>query len=730
MKKKSIMTKMLRAFLVVCLVSLAASGATALVSILKVRNLTMESNRNIGSAAAGSGSESLREQALLDITELVETNRDIIALELREAQDAVLLLKGCVENLYRSKEEFLPVKIPSYREVPPGELRIHWFTEPGRIPDVQYVEEDLVRSGLLEETYLLGNLERVSRLVMENMPDISSIYVTTESGQNIQYDKDAALKASFPEPPELRRRHWYRGAQDRSGIYISDTYLDAAGRGLSISITSPYFNEEDEFAGVLGIDIRIANLDESIRKTVVGKSGYAVLFNNEAGEDRTGTEIVSAPGLREENQNDMAAFLGVNADGILAEMKSNPSGRGRSALRSTSRIIEIHVIWAPVDIANWQLVYIVPDADIQGRAAAFYNDITGMTALTVKRVDGLVLTAIVISASLMLLIIVLTVWAARLIAGRMARPITTLTDSVKKIGNGNLDYYSEIKTGDEIEELSLSFERMTGELKGYIENLREATAEKERIGAELNVATRIQASMLPRIFPAFPDRKEFDLYGSMLPAKEVGGDFYDFFLINKNTLVVLIADVSGKGVPAALFMVIAKTLIQNNAQHGLIPKNVFDRVNKLLCKDNEAGMFVTAFMGYLDIPSGKFTCVNAGHNPPLIRRRDKFEWLKIKRCFVLGGMEDARYQEEETVLNPGDQIFLYTDGVTEAVNTEQQLFTEARLLETAAAKKDCDLQEFVVSIKKEIDTFAGNAEQADDITMLVLKYRGVNKRRR
>jgi sigma-B regulation protein RsbU (phosphoserine phosphatase) len=729
-KKKSIVTKLLRVFLLMCLLSLAASGAAALVSLLKVRNLTLESSRDIGSAAAGSGSEFLREQALLDITELAKTKGDIIALELREARNAVLLLKGYIENIYHNKEEFRLIKVPSYREIPPGEPGIHWFAEPGKIPDVRYVEDDLVRSGLLEETYLLGNLGRVNRLIMENIPDVSTIFVTTESGQNIQYDGDAALKASFPAPPEQRRRPWYRAARDRNEIYMSNAYRDTAERGLSISITVPFSNGEGEFAGVAGIDIRIENLDQSIRKTVVGKSGYAVLIDNGAGEDGTGSEIVSAPGLSEQNQNDIAAFLGINADEILVEMKSQPSGRSRSLLRSASRISEVYVIWAPVNFTNWQLAYVVPDDDIQGRSTAFYNEITGMTALAVKHVDGLTFTAIVISASLMLLIVFLTAWTARFVAGKMALPITILTASVKKIGDGNLDYISEIKTGDEIEELSLSFEHMTAELKGYIENLREATAEKERIGAELDVATRIQASMLPRIFPAFPDRKEFDLYGSMLPAREVGGDFYDFFLIDQNTLAVLIADVSGKGVPAALFMVIAKTLIQNNARHGLSPKNVFDRANKLLCKDNEEGMFVTAFMGYLDIPSGKLTCVNAGHNPPLIKGGKDFEWFRVKRGFVLGGMEDALYQEEERVLNPGDMIFLYTDGITEAVNTEQRFFTESRLLETAAALKDRTLQEFVVSIKEEIDAFAGGAKQADDITMLVLKYRGLGERRR
>ena len=302
-----------------------------------------------------------------------------------------------------------------------------------------------------------------------------------------------------------------------------------------------------------------------------------------------------------------------------------------------------------------------------------------------------------------------------------------LSERIKNTGGGDLDYRSEIKTGDEIEELDLSFERMTGELKNYIKSLNQVTAEKERIGAELNVATKIQASMLPRIFPPFPNRGEFDLYGSMLPAKEVGGDFYDFFLVNEDTLAVLIADVSGKGVPAALFMVIAKTLIKNNAQYGYSPKEVFETVNNILCANNEEGMFVTAFIGYLDIPSGTFTCVNAGHNPPLIRQGENFNWLKIKRGLVLAGMEDMFYREEQITLKPGDMVFLYTDGVTEAVNTKNELFSDPRLFEIANKHKNADLKKFVHVVKEEIDLFAEGAEQADDITMLMMLYKGCKK---
>jgi sigma-B regulation protein RsbU (phosphoserine phosphatase) len=269
------------------------------------------------------------------------------------------------------------------------------------------------------------------------------------------------------------------------------------------------------------------------------------------------------------------------------------------------------------------------------------------------------------------------------------------------------------------------FQKMVLDLETYIENMTKATAEKERIGAELSIATKIQASMLPRIFPPFPDRNEFDIYASMLPAKEVGGDFYDFFMVGTNKLAVVIADVSCKGVPAALFMVVAKTLIKYNAQEGKPLKEVFDTVNNLLCENNDAGMFVTAFMGILDIPTGKFSFVNAGHNAPLIKRVDgKYEFLKIKPALILAAFEGTAYREDETDLLPGDMLYLYTDGVTEAMNTENELFSDPRLLETANRYKDCDVKELLESIKKEVDLFANGAEQADDVTMLALRYKG------
>lgn len=272
--------------------------------------------------------------------------------------------------------------------------------------------------------------------------------------------------------------------------------------------------------------------------------------------------------------------------------------------------------------------------------------------------------------------------------------------------------------------LAAAFREMVLNLDAYIDNLTAVTAEKERIGAELEMAAKIQASMLPSAFPAFPDHTEIDIYASMQPAKEVGGDFYDFFLIDDKTLAIVMADVSGKGVPAALFMVDAKTLIKNSAQSGKSPKEVFEAVNNILCENNNADMFVTVFMGYLDITTGKFVFVNAGHNPPLLYSGGSFGWLKTKPDFVLAGMKDMFYRQHEITFHPGDELFLYTDGVTEAENHSLTLFGSERLIEMANNYLGMPIKEFVVSIKNEVDRFTKGAEQADDITMLTLRYKG------
>ena len=244
---------------------------------------------------------------------------------------------------------------------------------------------------------------------------------------------------------------------------------------------------------------------------------------------------------------------------------------------------------------------------------------------------------------------------------------------------------------------------------------------------ELGMATEIQAGMLPAIFPAFPAREEFDLHASMDPAKEVGGDFYDFFMIDDDHLGVVIADVSGKGVPAALFMMISKTVIQNYALLGLSAAEVLGRANEALCANNKMEMFVTAWIGILEISTGKMTCASAGHEYPVLCQGGKYELFKDKHGFVLAGMEGARYKEYDIRLEKGDKIFVYTDGVPEATNLSNELYGTDRMIDALNTKPEAEPKETLKIVRASVDEFVGSAPQFDDLTMLCVEYRGIDK---
>ena len=253
-------------------------------------------------------------------------------------------------------------------------------------------------------------------------------------------------------------------------------------------------------------------------------------------------------------------------------------------------------------------------------------------------------------------------------------------------------------------------------------NLTESTA---RIGTELNLAKRIQADMLPNLFPAFPERDEFDLYASMDPAKEVGGDFYDFFMIDEDHLGMVIADVSGKGIPAAMFMMFSKNIIANNAMLGKLPAKALEDANNSICKNNSEEMFVTVWLGILEISTGHVVAANAGHEYPAIKSADGgFELFKDKHGLVVGGMEGLRYREYELQLEPGSKIFVYTDGVPEATNADEEMFGTDRMIEALNTDPGAAPRQILKTVRSAVDDFVKDAEQFDDLTMLCLEYRG------
>ena len=387
---------------------------------------------------------------------------------------------------------------------------------------------------------------------------------------------------------------------------------------------------------------------------------------------------------------------------------SAPIIQGETGVMLTSG--GVYYAYTPISSANWKFCVHIPES---------------LVLAPVKDMERNIIAAIFAFFAALALIIFCVVLLVRRFSRQLTAPLTALGQDVQAISSGDLDHRAEIRSNDEIGDLAVSFNNMAASLKQHIEHLTAVTAEKERIGAELDVATHIQKSMLPCIFPAFPDRKEFDIYATMNPAKEVGGDFYDFFMVDDTHLAVVMADVSGKGVPAALFMVIGKTLIKDHTQPGKSLGEVFTDVNNMLCDSNSEGLFITAFEGVLDLVTGEFRYVNAGHEPPyLCKQGEDFEAYKIKAGFVLAGMEDLRYREGSLQLMPGDRIFLYTDGVTEATDGAGRLYGSERLHRVLNANLDAGPETLLPTVKADVDQFVGDAPQFDDITMLCLAYRG------
>ena len=311
------------------------------------------------------------------------------------------------------------------------------------------------------------------------------------------------------------------------------------------------------------------------------------------------------------------------------------------------------------------------------------------------------------------------------------KPITMLSRAVDGFGGDEGRITREqvislpINTKDEVGNLYQKTRKMEERLIDYMDNLASVTAEKERIGAELNIAAQIQADMLPRIFPAFPERTDIDIYASMDPAKEVGGDFYDFFLVDENHLCMVMADVSGKGVPAALFMVIAKTLIKNRALQGESPSEILQDVNNQLCDGNEAELFVTVWLGILDLRTGIGLAANAGHEHPVLRRAGGlYELVEYRHSPAVAVMEGMKFRQHEFRMNPGDRLFVYTDGVPEATNAQNELFGTERMLEALNRDPEADPEHVLQAVRKSVDDFVGDAPQFDDLTMLGLHYRG------
>ncbi len=367
----------------------------------------------------------------------------------------------------------------------------------------------------------------------------------------------------------------------------------------------------------------------------------------------------------------------------------------------------------------------VPLRDRDGKTQAILCVQRQMDVLAQGRIDYIRKVALVILLAMVLSILLLGVFMRR----SLLNPLKKITDEAVRFAKENVPADEKltetIRTKDEIGQLAGSIDQMEQQISDYMEDLTQVTAEKERIGTELSLASRIQMDMLPNVFPAFPEHEEFDIYADMDPAREVGGDFYDFFMIDEDHLYLAMADVSGKGIPASLFMMASKILLAGTTMIGRSPAQILEYANEAICSNNREEMFVTVWLGILELSTGKLVAANAGHEYPTLKRTGgEFEIIKDKHGFVIGGMPGMKYHDYELQLEPGDKLFLYTDGVPEATDDKNRLFGMERMMKALNRHPDATPKELLKHMRNAVAVFCRKTEQFDDLTMMCVEYKG------
>ena len=384
----------------------------------------------------------------------------------------------------------------------------------------------------------------------------------------------------------------------------------------------------------------------------------------------------------------------------------------------------------PIESLGWNLQMYYPTKDMLKSAVYNRESIKIQADETANRNDhvmGFVRNLIIAISGV---VTFLTAMYAVRFSKRFIMPVYELISGTHVVAQGDTEYKIVINSGDEIELLAKNFNFMTNRLRNYIDMVSKASAEKERLESEIGIATRIQVQALPNFEDFVSQTSCVDLFSTMTPAKEVGGDFFDFFRIDHTHIALLIADVSGKGVPAALFMMKGKALVKTSMMSGLSPGAAMEMVNSQLCDGNDEGLFITAFLAVLDTTTGTLQCVNAGHNPPVISGRDGLRWVKKRSGMFLAGLETMRYKVFEEQMNPGDTIFFYTDGVTEALDADDEEYGDSRLDAILSSVPYCTQAKIVSDIVwNDIGKFVGTAEKSDDITMLVVRLMELEKRK-
>lgn len=678
----------------------------AYVSMDRLSDEIQKTNTELGLTASEDSKEALQSQAEEYLTRIIQKQALYSDKQLSEISRTVTVAAEYTQSLYAENSRhddsarYAGGKLP--QETAEGVAGAQYMLAPGTD----------ATGDIMAEVRLLSNCEALFGPSLSENKMLDSFYVGTRSGIWYRYSKSNHYDPSY----DPRERAWYRDAQEHRGNTVwLDTYTDFYGN-VCITCARAFCDAQGNVIGVVAADIRLKDMLSEITRVKIGESGYAFVI------DRSKTLIAHPDYFEEGFEKDIECHVQIQEE-YQGEVKAS-GGKDSGIISLTLDGIDSYLAFHILDETGWYLCVSVDKEEVVRPALDTKQEIDSMTGKaqehTQEIMSSVIRRFILFFAGIGIVMVIVSVAVARSIT----RPIQKLAETVALIGRGELDRKVMVESSDEIGSLAEAFNRMLEDLNEYIRRITLITAEKERIGAELQVATQIQADMLPGIFPPFLDREEFDIYATMSPAKEVGGDFYDFFMVDDTHLAMVMADVSGKGVPAALFMVIGKTLIKDHTKSGIPLGEVFTEVNRLLCESNKEGLFITAFECVLDLKTGSMVYVNAGHEPPFIARYDEtYKKYSVTPQFVLAGYDDMTYQHGKLQMAPGDRIFLFTDGITDAADAEGQLYGMERLSRTLCANAAKKPQELLEAVRQDIDRFVGDEEQFDDITMLGLEFK-------
>ncbi len=499
------------------------------------------------------------------------------------------------------------------------------------------------------------------------------------------------------------RMDWYKIPKELDRPAWSEPYFDEGGGNIVMCTFSAPFHKKTrdgrKFAGVVTADMSLDWLQEVMSSISIYRNGYAFLVSEK------GT-FISAPKRDVIMTQSIFSLTEKVGDPELRKACNDMISGGSGFVRLSGFYtgVKAWLYYAPLRSVKWSMAVVIPEDELFGS------------------LHSLNMTVLIIGLAGIAFLSLVTVY----LANSITRPLRLLAATTTEISKGSLDTPLPVAgSGDEVSRLIGSFENMRQSLKEYIADLRETTAVKERMESELKIARTIQMSFLPQAFPAFPDRREFDLYAMIEPAREVGGDLYDFFLIDRDTLFFAIGDVSGKGVPAALLMGVTKRLLKAVTAPGMSPDEVLAKVNRELCRDNEEMMFCTMVCGMLDLGTGECRYSNAGHNEPLLVGAErKAQWLRLPPGMLIGIDANAVFATRKIVMSPGDTLLLYTDGITEAENSREELYSPERLLSAAQNAVTARPQELSEHILNSVRDFSGDNPQSDDITILAIQFQG------